>query len=133
TGLIAPLGSATGGAWMIGLGVDQIASTVGVAANTSSGLNQWPGSGASDMYFHPGFAARNGWSAVRLAEAGAFASPDILEGPVGFFAAYARNAMSGPVVLFPEGDAEILSVYHKAAPACNFAQTACQTALRLSE
>jgi len=133
TGLVAPIGSATGGAWMIGLDADQIASAIGVAANTSSGLNQWPGSGASDMYFHPGFAARNAWSAVRLAEAGAFASPDILEGPAGFFAAFPRRAMPGPVALFPEGEADILSVYHKAAPACNFAQTACQTALRLIE
>lgn len=133
TGLIGPIGSATGGAWMIGLDADQIASAIGVAANTSSGLNQWPDSGASDMYFHPGFAARNAWSAVRLAEAGAFASPDILEGPAGFFAAFPRQVMPGPVVLFPEGEADILSVYHKAAPACNFAQTACQTALRLIE
>ncbi|HEY6633942.1 MAG TPA: MmgE/PrpD family protein [Rhizobiaceae bacterium] len=133
TGLVAPIGSATGGAWMVGLDASQIASAIAVAANTSSGLNQWPGSGASDMYFHPGFAARNAWSAVRLAEAGAFASPDILEGPAGFFAAFARRAMPGPVVLFPDGEADILSVYHKAAPACNFAQTACQTALRLIE
>ena len=103
TGLVSPIGSAAGGAWMIGLGADQIASTVGVAANTSSGLNQWPGSGASDMFFHPGFAARNAWSAVRLAEAGAFASPDILEGPAGFFAAYARAADAGTPGAFPRG------------------------------
>ncbi len=133
TGLVAPIGSAAGGAWMIGLGADRIASCMAIAANTSSGLNQWPGSGASDMYFHPGFAARNAWSAVRLAEAGAFASPDILEGPAGLFAAFPRRAMPGPVTLFPDGAADIMSVYHKAAPACNFAQTACQTALRLIE
>ena len=30
-----------------------------IAANTSSGLNQWPHTGGSEMYFHPGFAARN--------------------------------------------------------------------------
>jgi len=133
TGLVAPLGAATGGSWMVGLGADQIACALAIAANTSSGLNQWPGSGASDMYFHPGFAARNALSAVRLAEAGAFASPDILEGRAGFFAAFPRRAMPGPVRLFPDGEAEILAVYHKAAPACNFAQTACQAALRLTQ
>lgn len=131
TGLVAPIGAATGGAWMIGLDRQQIASAIAIAANTSSGLNQWPGSGGSDMYFHPGFAARNAWTAVRLAQADAFASPDILEGRAGFFAAFARRAMPGPLELFPNGEADILSVYHKAAPACNFAQTACQTALRL--
>lgn len=133
TGLIAPIGAATGGAWMIGLDSRQVASAAAIAANTSSGLNQWPGSGGSDMYFHSGFAARNAWTAVRLAEADAFASPDILEGPAGFFAAFCRREMPGPIEMFPDGDAEILSVYHKAAPACNFAQTACQTALRLIE
>ncbi|MBX3582289.1 MAG: MmgE/PrpD family protein [Rhizobiaceae bacterium] len=133
TGLIAPIGAATGGSWMLGFDADQIASGIAIAANTSSGLNQWPGTGASDMYFHPGFAARNAWSAVRLAGAGAFASPDILEGPAGFFAAFARRPMPGPIRLFPGGEADILTVYHKAAPACNFAQTACQTALKLTE
>ena len=133
TGLIAPISTATGGAWMIGLDSRKIASAIAIAANTSSGLNQWPGSGGSDMYFHPGFAARNAWTAIRLAEAGAYGSPDILEGRAGFFAAFCRREMPGPISLFPDGEADILSVYHKAAPACNFAQTACQTALRLVE
>ena len=31
-----------------------------------------------------------------------------------------------------EGSPEILSVYHKPVPACNFAQTACQAALRIA-
>ena len=133
TGLIGPIAAATGGAWMSGLDEAQIASAVAIAANTSSGLNQWPGSGGADMYFHPGFAARNAWTSVRLAGAGAFASPDILEGPAGFFAAFSRRPMAGPIRLFPDGEADIMAVYHKAAPACNFAQTACQTALRLIE
>lgn len=133
TGLVAPIGSACGGAWMLKLDQQQMASAIALAANTASGLNQWPHSGGSDMFFHPGFAARNAWMAVRLAEADAFGSPDIFEGQSGYFAALARRPMQGRIELFPDGEADILTVYHKAAPACNFAQTACQTALKLVE
>jgi 2-methylcitrate dehydratase PrpD len=133
TGLVAPIGSACGGAWMLKLDQQQVAATIALAANTASGLNQWPQSGGSDMFFHPGFAARNAWMAVRLAQSGAFGSPDILEGRSGYFAALARRPMPGRIELFPNGEADILNVYHKAAPACNFAQTACQTALKVVE
>ena len=54
-----------------------------IAANTSSGLNQWPHIGGSEMYFHPAFAARNAVTAVELAELGAYASENILEGEAG--------------------------------------------------
>ena len=37
--------------------------------------------------------------------------------------------LDGPVVLFPDGDAEILSVFNKQVPACNFAQSPCQAAV----
>lgn len=131
TGLVAPVGAASGGAWLVGLDSRETASAIAFAANTACGLNQWPSSGASDMFFHPGFAARNAWTAVQLAAAGAWGAPDILEGRSGYFAAFARRAMPGPVTLFPKGEADILNVYHKPAPACNFAQTACQVALRL--
>ncbi|MGP1615349.1 MAG: MmgE/PrpD family protein, partial [Pollutimonas bauzanensis] len=57
------------------------------------------------------------------------ASSSILEGESGFFQAYARTSMASPIVLFPEGDAEILSVFNKPVPACNFAQSPCQAAL----
>lgn len=133
TGLVAPIGAASGGARLLGLDRAATASAIAIAANTASGLNQWPWSGASDMFFHPGFAARNAFAALRLAAAGAFGSPDILEGRGGYFAAFARRPMPGPIELFPRGEADILNVYHKAAPACNFAQTACQAALRLIE
>ncbi len=63
-----------------------------IAANTSSGLNEWPHAGGSEMYFHPGFAARNAITAIELAEAGAYASETILEGEAGLFAAFRRAA-----------------------------------------
>jgi 2-methylcitrate dehydratase PrpD len=132
TGLVAPPGAALAGSFALGLSEDQATSAIAIAANTSSGLNEWPHAGGSDMYFHPGFAASNAIKAVGLAAAGAFGSETILEGEAGLFAAYRRQAAPDGIALFPNGECEIMAVYNKPVPACNFAQTAAQAALRVS-
>ncbi|MEH2507208.1 2-methylcitrate dehydratase PrpD [Bradyrhizobium sp. AZCC 1578] len=130
TGLVAPLGAALAGSRALGLTEDAATSAVSIAANTSSGLNEWPHAGGSEMYFHPGFAARNAITAIELAEAGACASETILEGEAGLFAAYRRQAAPAGIRLFAGSEPEIMAVYNKPVPACNFAQTAAQAALR---
>jgi 2-methylcitrate dehydratase PrpD len=130
TGLVAPLGAALAGSRALGLSEDAAISAVSIAANTSSGLNEWPHAGGSEMYFHPGFAARNAITAIELAEAGAYASETILEGEAGLFAAYRRQPAPDAIRLFAGAQPEIMAVYNKPAPACNFAQTAAQAALR---
>ncbi len=131
TGLVGPLAAAAAGARLLRLGVDEAASALAFAANTAAGLNEWAHTGGSEMFFHPGFAARSGVIAVGLAELGAEASPTALDGPAGLFAAFGKAAAAAAVELF-RGPAEILSVYHKPVPACNFAQSACQAALALA-
>ena len=130
TGLVAPLGAAMAGSYALGLTEDAATSAVAIAANTSSGLNEWPRAGGSEMYFHPGFAARNAIAAIELAEAGALASETILEGEAGLFAAFRRQPAPTDIRLFAGPQPEIMAVYNKPAPACNFAQTAAQAALR---
>ncbi|KRR23033.1 hypothetical protein CQ14_00345 [Bradyrhizobium lablabi] len=132
TGLVAPLGAALAGSLALGLSEQAATSAIAIAANTSSGLNEWPHGGGSEMYFHPGFAASNALKAIALAEAGALASETILEGEGGLFAAYRRQRAPDEIQLFAGGEAEIMAVYNKPAPACNFAQTASQAALRVS-
>ncbi|QOG21975.1 MULTISPECIES: MmgE/PrpD family protein [Bradyrhizobium] len=132
TGLVAPPGAALAGSFALGLSEDAATSAIAIAANTSSGLNEWPHAGGSDMYFHPGFAASNAIKAIGLAAAGAFGSETILEGEAGLFAAYRRQAAPDSIALFPDGECEIMAVYNKPVPACNFAQTAAQAALRVS-
>ncbi|KYH01026.1 MmgE/PrpD family protein [Bradyrhizobium sp. DOA1] len=132
TGLVAPLGAALAGSFAFGLSEDAATSAVAIAANTSSGLNEWPHAGGSDMYFHPGFAASNAIKAIGLAAAGAFGSETIIEGEAGLFAAYRRQAAPDSIAIFPGGECEIMAVYNKPVPACNFAQTAAQAALRVS-
>src|SRR4029450_12600905 len=65
-----------------------------------------------------------------LAEAGARASETILEGEAGLFAAFRRQPAPKEIRLFGGAEPEIMAVYNKPAPACNFAQTAAQAALR---
>lgn len=129
TGLVGPFAAALAGAVALDLDEATTCSALALAANTCGGLNEWPRHGADEMYFHPGFVARNALRALRLAQAGAWGSPSILEGPAGFFAAYGRTQAPERVQLFPEGPAEILTVFNKQVPACNFAQSACQAAL----
>lgn len=133
TGLVSPLGAALGAGRMLQLPEAQVASAFSLAVNTVGGLNQWPHNGGSEMYFHPGFAARNTIAALELAEQDAFASPDILEGEAGLFAAYRRGAAPAAITLFEGGRFEIQEVFNKPAPACNFAQTACQAAVRVAQ
>jgi 2-methylcitrate dehydratase PrpD len=73
-------GGAAGGARLLGLNEQQVTSAIALAANTTVGFNQWAHTGGSEMFFQAGFAARNAVTSVRLAEAGAFASPSALDG-----------------------------------------------------
>jgi 2-methylcitrate dehydratase PrpD len=132
TGLASPVGTALAGACLIGLDEITAVRAMALAANTSSGLNQWPHSGGGDMYFHPGFAARNAVTAVELAAAGAHASADIIEGEAGLIAAFRRKPPRTEIALFADGRAEIMAVFNKPAPACNFAQTPCQAAVQIA-
>lgn len=131
TGVTGPVAAAAAGARLLGLDAEQAASAIALGANTTLGYNQWAHTGGSEMFFHPGFAARNAVTAARLAQAGAFASPSALDGEAGLLAAFKKRSAASRVELFREVP-EILSVYHKPVPACNFAQTACQAALRVA-
>ena len=132
TGTTGPIAGAVAGSILLGLDEDAMVSAIGLAANTAGGLNEWPYSGGDEMFFHPGFAARNAVTAVELAELGARASETALDGRSGLFAALGRGDRVSAVTPFQDGEWEILSVYYKPAPACNYAQTACQAALALS-
>jgi len=132
TGITGPLGAAVAGSRMLGFTEDAGVSALGLAANSTGGLNEWPASGADDMFFHSGFAARNAVTAVELAELGAFGSETALDGPAGLFASLRHSDRVYIVKPFSGDNLEIFSVYHKPAPACNYAQTACQAALAIT-
>src|SRR5215207_10165927 len=72
-------------------------------------------------------AANNPASPSRIVSA-----ETILEGEAGLFAAFRRQPAPSDIRLFAGPQPEIMAVYNKPAPACNFAQTAAQTALRVA-
>jgi 2-methylcitrate dehydratase PrpD len=128
TGITGPVAGAIAAARLLDLALDATTSAVALGANSTLGFNQWAHTGGSEMFFQAGFAARNALTAARLAEAGAFASPSALDGEAGLFASLGKRSAANDVHLL-RGSPEILSVYHKPVPACNFAQTPCQAAL----
>ena len=131
TGFVGPAAAAAACAVLLGLDEARIQSALSLAANMASGLNQWPHSGADDMFFHPGVATRNGLTAARLAELGAEGSAAALDGEAGLLTAMRPDRNVPPVHLFSD-EPEILSVFFKALPVCNFAQTPALAAIRLA-
>jgi len=132
TGVTGPIGASIAGSRLWGLSEDAMVSALGFAANTTVGLNEWPYSGGDEMFFQVGFAARNAVTSVELADLGARASETSLDGTAGLFAALRRNDKIASVAPFTRERLEILEVYHKPAPACNYAQTATQSAVALA-
>ncbi len=132
TGITGPLAGAIAGSRLLALDEDATVSALGFAANSTGGLNEWPYCGGDEMFFHPGFSARNAVTAVELASLGARASESALDGRAGLFAGLNKMDHISRVTPFSGGPLEILSVYYKPAPACNYAQTACQAAQALT-
>ena len=99
-------------------------NALSLAANMVGGQNQWPHTGADEMFFEAGIAARNGLTAARLADSAPMARRR---------RSTARRACSPPIGRTGtaprcspfDGEPEILSVFFKPVPVCNFAQTPC--------
>ena len=127
TGLIGAYAAAATGACLLDLDLNKTAHALGLATNYFTGLNEWADWGSEDMYFHPGIAVRNGITAVLLAKQGASAAAGSLDGKAGLFAAFGKKIPESPSLPFMEAE-EILQVFFKQVPACNYAQTAAQTA-----
>jgi 2-methylcitrate dehydratase PrpD len=131
TGFTGPLASAAACSRLLHVDAQVTASALALAANMTGGLNQWPHTGADEMFFHPGIAARNGLTAARLARLGAHGSEKALDGEAGLLPAYRPDRHAPDIRLF-DGEPEIMSVFFKPVPVCNFAQTPCLAAIELA-
>jgi 2-methylcitrate dehydratase PrpD len=132
TSTVGAIGAAAAGARLLGLTEEQTIVSIGFAANCAGGVNEWPWVGGTDVFFHAGFAARNAVTGVLLARAGAYFSPSAIDGRAGLFAAFDRRSRADGIVPLADGQYEIMSVYWKPAPACNYVQTPCQAALAVA-
>ena len=131
TGITGPVAAAAAGARLLALDVEAATSAIALGANTTVGL-QPVGAYRRQRNVLPCRLRRTqcGERGRVWPNSGAFASPSALDGEAGLFAALG-NAPRQPQCELFTGEPEILSVYHKPVPACNFAQTACQAALQL--
>nr|WP_298688390.1 MmgE/PrpD family protein [uncultured Dongia sp.] len=132
TGFTGPIAAAAALCHLLRLDEAETTSALAFAANMTGGLNQWPHTGSDEMYFHAGQAAAGAIRAVRLAMSGARGSARALDGEAGLLRAYRPDRSAPDITLFDGAEPEIMSVYFKAAPVCNFAQTPCQAAIKLA-
>jgi len=132
TGFTGPFASAAASAHLYDLDEAATGSALSLAANMVAGQNQWPHTGADEMFFEAGLAARNGLTAAQLASLGAHGSERALDGEAGLLPAYRPDHRAPDVRLF-DGELEIMSVFFKPVPVCNFAQTPCLAALALAQ
>jgi 2-methylcitrate dehydratase PrpD len=132
TGTVGPIAAAAAGAKLLGLSEAQTTAALALAANMAAGYNEWASTGGSEMFFHNGLAARGAVTAVQLGAEGAYASPTALDGEAGMLAAFRRPRPPQVPELFADHP-EILAVFFKPVPACNYAQTPAQAALALAQ
>jgi 2-methylcitrate dehydratase PrpD len=89
-GTLGALGAAVACAKLLGLKVEAVRTTLGIAASMASGFI-W-NYGTMTKPLHAGLAARNGVLAAKLANSGFTANPSILEGARGFHESFSRGS-----------------------------------------
>ena len=89
-GTLGALGAAVACAKLLGLQVEAVRTTLGIAASMASGFI-W-NYGTMTKPLHAGLAARNGVLAAQLASNGFTANRSILEGARGFHESYSRGS-----------------------------------------
>jgi len=91
-GVIGAIGAVVGASVTLGLDQVQTVNALGVAGSLSSGILEYLTDGASTKRLHPGWAAQSGLRAALMARAGYDGPRTLLEGPHGFFRAFAPSA-----------------------------------------
>lgn len=132
SGHFGPFGSASVAAKLLQLNEDQTVNALGLAGNCSAGVNEWANAGTHDIYFHNGFASRDGIIAALLAQKGVRAPEFIIEGKAGLANAWGSDSEKvSQTFADAEEGYEIKKVYHKTAPSCALTQETVQAALKL--
>jgi 2-methylcitrate dehydratase PrpD len=91
--IYSTLGAALVSGKLMGLSEDALASTIALAANFASGLNEGPRAGGNDLLMHEPQAARNGVFAAMMGRAGNIKGAEqVIEGPAGFYNAFTGSA-----------------------------------------
>jgi 2-methylcitrate dehydratase PrpD len=128
-------GAAAAASVLRGLSVVETANALGIAGSHAGGLFEFLGDSAEVKRFHPGKAARDGIAAADLATSGLTGPTTVLEGPDGYFAAYAGapgEAWHPGHIRFGLGEEWVLlNTYVKPYPCCRHLHGAIDGALQL--
>ena len=133
SGFFGPFGSAVAAAKMMGFSEDEIVGAIGLAGNLSMGLNEWARAKTNEVFFHNGFAARNGIVAAMLTKNGLWGAESILEGSSGLWAGYGGYDRADEITRELGKTFEIMSVWPKPIPACALNSSPIQLALNMAK
>ena len=133
TGPLGAIGAAAAASRILGLGPEQTAMTVSLAASQASGLRQ--NFGTMTKPFHAGDSARAGVVSAKLVRDGFTASQDTLEGRFGFIRAFSGGqGFNGELVAQNLGTKRYLvesGIEIKKYPCCGSAHLALDAAFNL--
>ena len=132
TPVFGTLGAAAAVASLLGLGAEQAAAAIAIAASFSSGLNQTWIDGTSEYRLEPGMAARNGVLAAQLAAAGFSGAEHWYEGDAGFARAFADGDPRAGEGWELGATWRLLDVTYKPYPVCAITQSPVQAAIDLA-
>jgi len=128
TSLFGVFGAAAGAARCLRLSAAQTADALAIAASMAGGTMQCWADGSMEWRIEVAHAARAGLTAALLAEAGVTGARHALEGPAGFYAAFA-----GVVPDLDEGTGAIRDVLFKPLPGCAINQAPAHALLGLDD
>ncbi len=89
--IFGTLGAAVATGKLLGLTEDQMVNAIALASTFTAGTNEGPRSGGREMMFHEPQSTRSGIMAALLAREDFRGSEEALEGPAGFYNAFAGN------------------------------------------
>lgn len=133
TGTIGAVAAGAASAKILGLDEDGVRRSISLAAVQASGLHEVSDSGQMAKPINPGNAARTGIVSALLAQAGAEAPKDPLEGEKGFLKAFADGADWSTLPDDLGKHFKINTCYIKLYPACRHAHAPVDAAKRLRE
>lgn len=132
TGTAGTIGAAAAAAAVMGLGVDDAVSAVGIAASMASGSMEFLVDGAWTKRLHPGLAARNGVEAAVLAGSDYLGTLDGIAGARGFLAAYSNDPRRDELLAgWGTRPLEIVATSVKAHTCCRYNQGAIDAVVAL--
>src|SRR5712671_1667832 len=133
TSAVGPFGAAVAVSKLRGLGTQQIADALGIAASAAAGLFAFVNGGADIKRLHAGHAAREGIQAALLAELGVQGPPNVVEARDGFMQAFAfgRSDKARAIALPPDAAFGITDCYIKPYACCRHIQPAVEALIGL--